>query len=538
MADPQDLDMNVYIVGPREPTSSETSEQREARSGELAKTSAQLVEEQWAAETNVAKPPYDLKALADLYETNSTNKACVDAKVINTVGLGWQLMWVGEKGKQPEKPEQDTDYQRLHMLFSATNEYGLTFDDVIRAVATDREAVGNGYLEISRDGLGKIDHFYHIPAETVRVLRDRTGFVQMREAKKVWFRNVGEPRGESEDYPERTPEVAAAATELLHFRKYTPTNTYYGIPDIVAAVAACAGDRAAREYNVDFFEHNCVPRMVLIIEGGTLSKELMEQIEQYMTAEIKGQGHKTLILDVPGVSSDPLKGPKIRFEPLTVGVSEDASFLGYRRANRDEILMVHRVPPSKITIVENANLANSRDQDKTFWEQVIRPEQHYYEGTIRYFVIQHETGLAIANWALDFIEADLTDQREDAEVARIRAQAGTLDQNEERAAQGLSPFPGLDEPLVGKGLIPLSQVVGNGATEPPDLKLAQEDIEGLAKALIEQSDADSHTWEDEDTEWGDDPMESGGDGDGDESATRAGEGTGAGGAQDAGGGPV
>ena len=504
MADTQEFDMNVYVVGPREPSSSETSDQREARSGELAKTSAQLVEEQWAAETNVAKPPYNLKALADLYETNSTHKACVDAKAINTVGLGWRLVWRGEKDGQPDKPEQDGDYQRLHELFSKTNEHGLTFDDVIRAVATDREAVGNAYLEISRDANGVIDHFYHVPAETVRILRDCTGYVQIREGKKVWFRNVGEPRGESEDYPDRSEEVAEAATELLHFRKYTPTNTYYGIADIVAAMAACAGDRAAREYNVDFFEHNCVPRMVLIVEGGKLSKELLEQIEQYMTAEIKGQGHKTLVLDVPGISSDPTKGPTVRFEPLTVGVSEDASFLGYRRANRDEILMVHRVPPSKITIVENANLANSRDQDKTFWEQVIRPEQRYYAGLIQHFIIRHEQGFDINNWALEFIEADLTDQREDAEVARIRAQAGTLDQNEERAAQGLPPFPGLEEPLVGKGLIPLSQVGGNGSAEPPDFKFGQEDYEGLAKALIEQTDGDSHTWEDGDAEWEED----------------------------------
>jgi len=502
MADTQELDMNVYMVGPRPPTSSETSEQRKARSGELTKASAQLAEGQWASLTNAAEPPYSLEGLADLYETNATHKACVDAKVVNTVGLGWQLVWIGEKGKQPEKPEQDAEYKRLHELFSNTNEEGLTFDDVIRAVATDREAVGNAYLEITRNANGDIDNFHHVPAETVRILRDRTGFIQIREGKKVWFRNVGEPQGESEDYPDRGPEVVDATTELLHFRKYTPTNTYYGIPDIVAAMAACAGDRAAREYNVDFFEHNCVPRMVLIIEGGKLSKELMEQIEQYMTAEVKGQGHKTLILDVPGISSDPTKGPSVRFEPLTVGLSEDASFLGYRRANRDEILMVHRVPPSKITIVENANLANSRDQDKTFWEQVIRPEQHYFEGLIRHFIIQHDKGLGISNWALDFIEADLTDQREDAEVARLRAQAGTLDQNEERAAQGLSPFPGLEEPLVGKGLIPLSKVGSNGKS--PGFKFAQHDYEGLAKALIEQIDGDGHTWEDEDAEWEED----------------------------------
>ena len=493
--------VTVHVVGPRPPVSSETSEDRAERTQALAKSTAQLAEQQFATMKNIAEPPYNLGELADLYETNSTHKACVDVKAINTAGLGWQLVWRGQ-GEQPENPGRDADYQRLHALFSQTNDQGLTFSDAIRAVITDREAIGNGYLEITRNGTGEIDDLYHVPAETIRILKDRSGFIQIRLNKKVWFRNAGELQGEQEDL-ERPDEVNDAVTELLHFRKYTPTNTYYGLPDIVAAIAACAGDKAAREYNVDFFEHNCVPRLAIIVEGGSLSKELLERIEQYLTAEIKGQAHKTLVLDVPGVAGDSSSGPTVRLEPLTVGQPEDAGFLGYRLANRDEILMVHRVPPSKITIVENANLANSRDQDKTFWEQVVVPEQRYVEGLINYFVISHEHGLAIQNWGIDFLEADLTDQRQDAEIAHIKAQAGMLDQNEERAAQGKPPLPGLEEPLVSNNLIPVSQIGSNGKAEGEGFKFAQEDYEGLAKSIIEQSDPELHTYEDDEQGWGD-----------------------------------
>jgi len=148
-----------------------------------------------------------------------------------------------------------------------------------------------------------------------------------------------------------------------------------------------------------------------------------------METEIKGQGHKTLVLDVPG------NDVRIRLEPLTVGVQQDAAFLDYRRANRDEVLMVHRVSPSKITIVENANLANSRDQDKTFREQVIRPEQRRIEYRINRMIREQ---MGIGDWRFRFEEMDLSEAREEAEIAEIYAKIGAWTVEEIRARQGMT----------------------------------------------------------------------------------------------------
>ena len=202
---------------------------------------------------------------------------------------------------------------------------------------------------------------------------------------------------------------------MLHFRKYTPQSSYYGVPDIVAAIPAAAGDKAARDYNFDFFAHNAVPRLAIVVEGGQLTEAALRQVQRYMESEIKGQSHKTLVLEVPGSDA------RVRIEKLTVGTQDEASFLGYRRANRDEIATVHRVPPSKIGIVENANLANSRDQDKTFREQVVRPEQrrieHRFNGLIR-------GQMGICDWQLQLQESDLEGELERAEIARIYTEIG------------------------------------------------------------------------------------------------------------------
>ena len=413
--------------------------------------SKQLPDSPWHeayARGEVVEPPYDLEALAALYETNSTHKACVDAKTINIVGLGYRFVPVGG-----EHEGDGDNLALLQHLFDNCNP-DMTFTEVLRAVWTDVECLGNGYLELTRNSRGQIDGMYHVPGTTVRVLADRSGFVQVRDGRKRVFRNVGgaevavgdrshtsssgddggreasdslaghSGRGTS---PRPTAD-AGEQNEVLHFMKYTPQSSYYGVPDIIPAVSAVAGDKAAREYNIDFFSHNAVPRMAIIVEGGELSDGVVTQLKHFMESEIKGQGHKTLVLEVPG------GGASVRLEKLTVGGGEDAAFLEYRRANRDEVLLVHRVPPSKVTVVENANLANSNDQDKTFREQVVRPEQRRIEYRLNRLVREQ---LGIGDWAFQFREMDLSEAREEAEVAAIYAGIGVLSAEEIRGRLGM-----------------------------------------------------------------------------------------------------
>ncbi len=381
--------------------------------------SQQLSEEGWKGSYDsgeVKEPPYSLEALAELYEVNSTHKSCVDAKTTNIVGLGYRFVPTGKDADEEAR-------RHLERLFGSCNPE-MTFTEVMRAVWTDVETVGNGYVEVTRNGAGEIDGFYHLPGTTVRARTDRRGFVQLRDGRKRHFRTLG-----GEARPE--PETGATQNEVMHFRKYTPQSSYYGVPDVLPAVQAIAGDRAAAEYNVSFFEHNAVPRMAVIVEGGGMSQELLQQIRRFMESEVKGQAHKTLVLEVPG------EGTSVRLERLASERGDEASFLGYRKANRDEILMVHRVPPSKITIVENANLANSKDQDKTFREQVVRPEQRRVEFQINRMIAEQ---MGVEDWEFRFREMDLTEEQQQAEVAQIYADIGAWTRDEIRAKQGLAPL--------------------------------------------------------------------------------------------------
>ncbi len=412
----QEVLMKAHIIG-----STDVPTIAKAMAGVEPGKSQQLAEAAWKqayASGEVIEPPYNLEALASLYETNAPHKACVDAKVTNIVGLGYRFVPVGD-----ETQASEDNLQLVEHLFANCNP-DMTFTEIARAVWTDVECLGNGYLEITRNSRGEIDGFYHVPAVTIRVRADHDGYVQIREGRKRHFRALGSE--------ERIDEQSGLVqNEILHFYKYTPQSSYYGVPDIIPALSAMLGDRAACEYNLDFFEHNAVPRLAIIVEGAQLSEGLLNQIQHYMESEIKGQAHKTLVLEAPGTDA------KVRIEPLTVNTNEDAGFTEYQRQNRDTVLMVHRVPPAKVTIIEDSNRANAKDQDKTFREQVVRPEQRRVEYKVN-SMIRNEVG--ISDWQFRFREMDLTEELQEAEVARIYSDIGAWTVNEIRAHQGLLPL--------------------------------------------------------------------------------------------------
>jgi len=129
----------------------------------------------------------------------------------------------------------------------------------------------------------------------------------------------------------------------------------------------------------------------------------------------------------------------VHIEKLTVEARTEADFMDYRRWVRDTVIMAHRVSPSKVTIIENANRANSRDQDKTFKEQVIKPDQNRWEKRIQW-LLEDEFGPDFP-LRFQFVEMDLADEEQ---IARTRSYyVGAATNNEVREWAGL-PAAGLD----------------------------------------------------------------------------------------------
>jgi len=391
---------------------------------------------------DLIEPPYNLDYLSQIYEISPYNYAAINAKVSNIVGLGHDFV---ETRKTQEAFDNITDdkaldrarrklnrlRQDLYDWLEECNEEE-TFTETLIKAYTDVEATGNGYLEIGRTSAGKIGYIGHIPAKTMRVRRLRDGFIQLLYGKAVYFRNFGD-----QETPNPIDGGLERPNEIIHLKKYTPTNNYYGIPDIIASQNAMAGNEFAGKYNLDYFENKAVPRYIITVKGAKLSTESERKLLEFFQVGLRGKNHRSLYIPLPPDSPD--SKVEFKMEPIEAGTQE-SSFNVYRKSNRDEILLSHRVPINKIGTPEGVNLAVARDADKTFREQVCRPAQMNLEKKLNK-IIQEMTDALL----LKFNELTLTDEDTQSKIDERYLRMQVITPNEVRIRMGMVPLDGGDK---------------------------------------------------------------------------------------------
>jgi PBSX family phage portal protein len=394
----------------------------------------------------VVEPPYNMHYLSKVYEVSSPHHAAVDAKVSNIVGLGFDLI-ESEETKEKLEEIEDTDLEklnflrrkisrarsRLHREIDDLNE-DESFTETMKKVLTDYDATGNGFLEVGRKVDGTVGYLGHIPSTNMRVRRNRDGFIQIVNNKIVFFRNYGDTS---------TPDPLGddpRPNEVIHFKKYTPTNNYYGVPDIIPALPALAGDEFASKFNLDYFENKAVPRYIIVVKGARLSDDSQRKLLEFFQTGLKGKNHRSLYIPLP--ADDGNTKVEFKMEPVEAGV-QDSSFRNYRVENRDEILMAHRVPVTKVSMASGISLAAARDADKNFREQVTKPTQEYFEKKINK-IIREFTDM----FKLKFNELSLTDEDTQSKIDERYLRMQVIVPNEIRARKGLPALDGGDTPVV------------------------------------------------------------------------------------------
>jgi HK97 family phage portal protein len=267
----------------------------------------------------------------------------------------------------------------------------------------------------------------------MRIRRHRDGFVQVVYNRYTFFRNFGDI--ETPDQIGTDPQP----NEVIHFKKFTPSNTYYGIPDILSAKNAVAGDEFAQRFNLDYFENKAVPRYIITVKGAKLTNESERKLLEFFQTGLKGRNHRTLYIPLPSDGEN--ARVEFKMEPIEAGV-QDSSFNNYAIENRDRILLAHRVPVSKLGMPANVSLANAKDADKTFKEQVCRPMQEELEYKLNKIIAEFTDA-----FVLRFEELALTDEETQSRIDSAYLVNKVILPNEVRSRIGKPPIEGGDVPL-------------------------------------------------------------------------------------------
>jgi PBSX family phage portal protein len=391
---------------------------------------------------DVITPPYNLYELANYYDTSFANHAAIDAKVENVVGLGYDFVVSSRTMLKLENVEDENSLGRARKRIERAKIEmrdwleNLNDDDsftkIMEKIYVDVQATGNGYMEIGRKVTGEIGYIGHIPSTTMRVRRLNDGYVQIIQPSVTYFRNFGAKN-------QNPVTTDTRPNEVIHFKQYSPLNTYYGVPDIISALASLIGDQLASNYNIDYFENKAVPRYVITLKGAKLSADAEDKMFRFLQTGLKGQSHRTLYIPLPGDTEN----NKVQFEmkPIENGVQE-GSFKEYRLQNRNDILVAHQVPLSKLGGGDSGSIANALAQDRTFKEQVSRPAQNEIAKLIGK-IVREKTDIL----ELKFNELTLTDEIAQSQILERYVKTQVMMPNEAREKLGLPMIKDGDTPF-------------------------------------------------------------------------------------------
>lgn len=434
------------------------------------------------SELEIVNPPYPPKCLANFLEVDPVFFRAVKAKVLDSVGRAYliQPKWP-IKTKNATPPEGQTtisagqfrkDQEAIVNFIESCNET-IGFRGVLERAAMDYEAIGWAGLEVIRNMAGLVVSIEHIPAQRLRVLKGFKGFVEQTSdmsgpagigryyqkfGRKFLVKDGAElvpydpakhgdinkvdlvPNFVDYETGKPTDDFNKSANEVLYIPKHHSNTIYYGYSDVIPALGAVVANVYIRDYILQFFEHNTVPRYAVIIKGAKIDDNFRNLIAEYFTTNVKGHPHKTLILTLQGQSQ---KEITIDFQKLETDHKE-ADFLQTQKQNSERIMTAMGTSPAILGIAEHSELGSGKglSQAEIYKDRIVDPCQRHWAEKLN---LLFRRGLGVKNAILNFDPLDIRDMLLEMQYLTGMQSGGNLSINELRKAAGLGePIEGGD----------------------------------------------------------------------------------------------
>ena len=396
---------------------------------------------------DIIDPPYEPSLYTELIDKNARLNKCIHTYAQNTVGIGYGFVPVKKVMTDgitdAELQAIDAEKARVSDLFEYPNPKD-HFNAMMSKIKVDEETTGNGYMEVARDINGKIVRLFHLPSFSMRVRKGGVGYVQIDGAKKIFYKEFGDQRKIDKDTGEEKQAIlhAQVANEVIHFAIYHPKSKYYGVPRYISATPAIVGNRLAAIRNVNFFKNDATPRLIITCSNGQLTSKSFASIEKFVDSHGKGieKAHRVMVLQAEGkqLSMGSSVQAKIDVTPLTVGVTDDASFQKYRIMNDEEIRECFGIAKLFLGTADDVNKRSAFVSRNITNEQEFMPDIRNKEYIINQTIMKD---FEVKLIRFIFEKPKAMDALEEAKVNQIYANLGESSPNELRQTRGKSPWP-------------------------------------------------------------------------------------------------
>lgn len=426
-------------------------EQRQQAPVEKADTSLQVTEQEVYAAADWISPPNDLRGLRNLVKNSTILPQCIRAYKNNIAGFGIGIRYIEDAEETPEMAAEFSRAQEIIELLNIEQDTKEVFEDIIEA----RETYGIAYLEVIRDVGGEVVQiefvkdtptilktrpldpyistvYYHHGQQTERKKR----YCKYRQdigGKTVFFKEFGDPRIMDKRDGEylkdgETLELDYQANEIMEFTIGTEP---YGEVRWIGQILGVDGSRRAETLNNNYFVNGRHTPLMIMIEGGTLTDESFNKLQQYIN-DIKGEAgqHAFLLLETEATDGrtdfDQQDKPKITVKDLASILQKDELFQGYLDNNRRKVQSAFQLPDLYVAYTTDFNRATAQTAQEVTEEQVFQPERRSLAWAINNRLLN---GYQFRYVEAYFLEPDITNPDDLYKLLTVANNAGGVTPN-------------------------------------------------------------------------------------------------------------
>jgi capsid portal protein len=171
------------------------------------------------------------------------------------------------------------------------------------------------------------------------------------------------------------------------------------MPRWIGTLLDVMGRRSASFVNYDLFQNQGIPPMAVLVSGGTLTDESLEELELvFRSARGLSQFNRVLLLEsiLEGAGIDDKGSAKIDLKNLSEYRKEDQMFDRYLKHTEKAIRHRYRLPPLHVGAAETFTHATAKSARTVAEEQVFVPERLSFDEAVNNELLVPE--LQIGMW--------------------------------------------------------------------------------------------------------------------------------------------
>lgn len=358
---------------------------------------------------NLPVPP-SWKASDQLNAYESWAYTAINAIAHEVASIEWKL-YKKLYTKDSVNYEEIYEHEALSLL-SEVNPYSNGYTHFFETVVY-LELLGEAYWAIMRDAQDRPVSMWQLRPDHVTIVPSQSKLIDH------YLYRVG-----NDEYKLRTEDV-------VPFRFLNPTQPYRGKSPIQSAAMAIDTDRFSADWNRNFFYNSALPNMIISTDQN-LSKDVVDRLVSAWTKRFQGKenAHKVAFMTAG-------------FKPTEIGQKiKDMDFIEQRRAMRDEILGIFKVPKTVLGLTEEVNRANAEATTLAFMERTVTPIVKMLASYLNEFYLR--LWGEDSNLFFDFTDPSPEDVETDLKIYESGLKYGWLTINEVRERENLDPVEGGD----------------------------------------------------------------------------------------------